>query len=79
MFIIGIYYGMREIIKRELNLLKSSINENLDISDDEMIRLIKNYSGNNKMINDFKMKAFSVNVNFTDKQKQAAKITNITK
>ena len=64
---------MREIIKRELNLLKSSINENLDISDDEMIRLIKNYSGNNKMINDFKRKAFSVNVNFTDKQKQAAK------
>lgn len=64
---------MREIIKRELNLLKSSINENLDISDDEMIRLIKNYSGNNKMINDFKKKALSVNVNFTDKQKQAAK------
>ena len=64
---------MREIIKRELNLLKSSINENLDISDDEMVGLIKNYSGNNKMINDFKKKALSVNVNFTDKQKQAAK------
>jgi hypothetical protein len=64
---------MREIIKRELKLLKSSINENLDISDDEMVGLIKNYSGNNKMINDFKKKAFSLNVNFTDKQKQAAK------
>jgi hypothetical protein len=64
---------MREIIKRELKLLKSSINENLDISDDEMVGLIKNYSGSNKMINDFKKKAFSLNVNFTDKQKQAAK------
>jgi hypothetical protein len=64
---------MRDIIKRELNLLKSSINENLDISDGEMVGLIKNYSGNNKMINDFKKKAFSLNVNFTDKQKQAAK------
>jgi hypothetical protein len=64
---------MRDIIKRELNLLKSSINENLDISDDEMVGLIKNYSGSNKMINDFKRKAFSLKVNFTDKQKQAAK------
>jgi hypothetical protein len=43
---------MREIIKRELNLFKPSINENLDISDDEMVELIKNYSGSNKMIND---------------------------
>jgi hypothetical protein len=73
LFIIGIYYGMREIIKRELNLFKSSINENLDISDDEMVGLIKNYSGSNKMINDFKKKVLFLNQKFTEKQKEAAK------
>jgi len=51
---------------------KQLLNENLEISDDEMIGLIKNYTGSNKMINDFKRKT-TIGQNFTDKQKEAAK------
>ena len=63
---------MKHLIKRELQNYKSSIREGLEISDDEMIGLIKNYSGSNKMINDFKGKT-TFGKSFTEKQKEAAK------
>lgn len=56
----------------DIKKYKQFVNENLEISDDEMIGLIKNYSGSNKMINDFKKKT-TIGQNFTDKQKEAAK------
>lgn len=63
---------MKHLIKRELQKYKSFIHEGLEISDNEMIELIKNYSGSNKMINDFKGKT-TFGKSFTEKQKEAAK------
>lgn len=63
---------MRDIIKKELDRLKKRIDESLEISDDEMNDFIKNYSGTNKLINDFKKKVI-LNIPFTEKQKKAAK------
>lgn len=63
---------MKDLIKKELENYKQPVNENFEISDDEMVQLIKNYSGSNKMINDFKKKA-TFGQSFTEKQKEAAK------
>lgn len=63
---------MKDIIKKELELFKNRINEDLEVSDDEVIELLKSYSGTNKMINDFKSKAL-LGLSFTEKQKEAAK------
>lgn len=63
---------MRELIIRELKKYCSHLNEGIDLSDDELAELIKNYSGNIKIINDFKGKIL-FNKPLTDKQKEAAK------
>jgi hypothetical protein len=63
---------MKDLIKKELENYKQPVNENFEISDDEMVQLIKNYSGSNKMINDFKKKA-TFGQSFTEKQKEASK------
>ena len=63
---------MRDDIKKHLNILKSTIRENSEIVDDELISMIKNYRGDNKMIIDFQGKVIK-NFDLTPKQKESAR------
>lgn len=63
---------MRDLIQKQLGMLKSSLNENLNISDAELIELLKNYKGSNKFINDLKGKII-FNKELNQKQKESGK------
>ena len=63
---------MRDLIKQELGKYKLSINEQLEISDAEVVELIRNYQGDNKFINDLKKKVI-FNKPLTTPQSDAAK------
>ncbi len=63
---------MKDLIKQELEKYKLSINEQLEISDTEVVELIRNYSGSVKFINDLKKKVIT-NKPLTVPQSDAAK------
>jgi hypothetical protein len=63
---------MKDLIKQELEKYKLSINEQLEISDTEVVDLIRNYSGSVKFINDLKKKVIT-NKPLTVPQSDAAK------
>ena len=63
---------MRDLIKKELEKYKLSINEQLEISDAEVVELIRNYQGDVKFINDLKKKVI-FNKPLTVPQSDAAK------
>jgi hypothetical protein len=63
---------MRDLIKQKLEKHKLSINEQLEISDTEVVDLIRNYSGSVKFINDLKKKVIT-NKPLTVAQSDAAK------
>jgi len=50
---------MKDLIKQELEKYKLSINEQLEISDTEVVDLIRNYQGSVKFINDLKKKVIT--------------------
>lgn len=63
---------MKDLIKQELGKQRLSINEQLEISDAEVVELIRNYQGDNKFINDLKKKVL-FNKPLTTPQSNAAK------
>jgi hypothetical protein len=63
---------MRDLIKKELEKYKLSINEQLEISDADVVELIRNYQGDVKFINDLKKKVI-FNKPLTVPQSDAAK------
>ena len=63
---------MRNLIKLQLEQYKLSINEQLEISDTEVVDLIKNYQGSVNFINDLKKKVLT-NKPLTSAQSNAAK------
>lgn len=62
---------MKENIRKHLEIYKMNIKESSDAGGDEVISLIKNYTGENQMINDFKGRLL-FNKELTPKQKSAA-------
>jgi len=63
---------MKDLIKQELGKYQLSINEQLEISDAQVVELIRNYQGDNKFINDLKKKVI-FNKPLTVPQSDAAK------
>lgn len=63
---------MREDIKKQLTIHRLTIKENSNIVDDELISMIKDYRGDNKMIIDFQGKVIK-NFDLTPRQKEVAR------
>lgn len=63
---------MKDLIKQQIEKHKLSINEQLEISDTDVVELIRNYSGSVKFINDLKKKVVT-NKPLTVAQSNAAK------
>jgi hypothetical protein len=66
---VGIYRCMSDLITRQL---RKSLNESLDVSDEELNNLLRSYEGSNNFINDLKGKLV-FNKQLTPKQKESGK------